>query len=200
MPRKPISWQGSSRDALATFPDDARIIAGHQLVRLQHGLSPLDWQPVTRVGMGVAEIRVQTSVELRVFYAAKFDEAVYVLHAFEKRAVQTSHREMALARKRLADLPRRRTEKPEASGNVFRDLGFSAEDATSLSIRSDLMIRLGKVVETRGLTQARAAELFRVTQPRVSDLVRGKIERFSIDTLIAMLSRSGIEARVVLPT
>jgi predicted XRE-type DNA-binding protein len=85
-----------------------------------------------------------------------------------------------------------------SSGNVFRDLGFSAEEATHLKIRSDLMIRLTKLIEARGLTQAQAAELFGVTQPRVSDLVRGKIDRFSIDTLIAMLGHAGVKVQIVL--
>jgi predicted XRE-type DNA-binding protein len=85
-----------------------------------------------------------------------------------------------------------------SSGNVFRDLGFSAEEATHLKIRSDLMIRLSRLIEARGLTQAQAAELFGVTQPRISDLVRGKIDRFSIDTLIAMLGHAGVKVQIVL--
>jgi predicted XRE-type DNA-binding protein len=84
-----------------------------------------------------------------------------------------------------------------SSGNVFRDLGFSAEEATNLKIRSDLMIRLSRVIEDRGLTQTQAARLFGVSQPRVSDLVRGKIDRFSIDTLIAMLGHAGLPVQVV---
>ena len=85
-----------------------------------------------------------------------------------------------------------------SNGNVFRDLGFSAEEATNLKVRSDLMIRLSKVIETRGLTQALAASLFGVTQPRISDLVRGKIDRFSIDTLIAMLGHAGVGVQIVI--
>jgi predicted XRE-type DNA-binding protein len=85
-----------------------------------------------------------------------------------------------------------------SSGNVFRDLGFSTEEATNLKIRSDLMIRLSKLIETRGLTQAQAAKLFGVTQPRISDLVRGKIDRFSVDTLIAMLGHAGVKVQIVL--
>jgi len=84
-----------------------------------------------------------------------------------------------------------------STGNVFRDLGFSREEAENLKIRSDLMIRLTKLIETRGLTQAQAAALFRVTQPRVSDLVRGKIERFSIDTLVAMLGHAGVRVQIL---
>ena len=85
-----------------------------------------------------------------------------------------------------------------SSGNVFRDLGFAAEEATNLKLRSDLMIRLSKLIDARGLTQGQAAEVFGVTQPRVSDLVRGKIARFSIDTLIAMLGHAGVSVQIVL--
>ena len=85
-----------------------------------------------------------------------------------------------------------------SSGNVFRDLGFSVEEATNLKIRSDLMIRLSQLIEARGLTQAQAAKFFGVTQPRISDLIRGKIDRFSIDTLIAMLGHAGVGVQIVL--
>jgi predicted XRE-type DNA-binding protein len=84
-----------------------------------------------------------------------------------------------------------------SSGNVFRDLGFSKPEAENLKIRTDLMIRLSKAIEGRRLTQAQAATLFGVTQPRISDLVRGKIDRFSIDTLVAMLGHAGIRIQIV---
>jgi len=84
-----------------------------------------------------------------------------------------------------------------SSGNVFRDLGFSKPEAENLKIRTDLMIRLRKVIEGRRLTQTQAATLFGVTQPRISDLVRGKIDRFSIDTLVAMLGHAGIRIQIV---
>lgn len=84
-----------------------------------------------------------------------------------------------------------------STGNVFRDLGFSKDEAENLKIRTDLMIRLSKLIETRRLTQAQAAKLFGVTQPRVSDLVRGKIDRFSIDTLVGMLGHAGVRVQVV---
>ena len=84
-----------------------------------------------------------------------------------------------------------------SSGNVFRDLGFSREEAENLKMRTDLMIRLSKLIQARRLTQAAAADLFGVTQPRVSDLVRGKIDRFSIDTLVAMLGHAGVPVQIV---
>jgi predicted XRE-type DNA-binding protein len=85
-----------------------------------------------------------------------------------------------------------------STGNVFRDLGFSAGDAEHLLIRADLLIQLQKTIASRGLTQAKAAKILRVTQPRVSDLLRGRIDLFSTDSLIDMLARLGMHVRVVL--
>ena len=84
-----------------------------------------------------------------------------------------------------------------SSGNVFRDLGFSPEEAANLRIRAALMVRLKKLIEARRLTQAGAAELCGVSQPRVSDLLRGKIDLFSIDTLVNMLGRAGVWVSIV---
>lgn len=85
-----------------------------------------------------------------------------------------------------------------SSGNVFRDLGFSSEEAEHLLIRSDLLIQLQKAIASRGLTQAKAATILRVTQPRVSDLLRGRVDLFSTDSLIDMLARLGVHVRFVL--
>ena len=82
-------------------------------------------------------------------------------------------------------------------GSVFKDLGFDAEEAENLKVRAKLMTCLIKLIQMRGLTQARAADLLGVSQPRVSDLVRGKIDRFSIDTLVAMLGHAGAEVTLL---
>ena len=113
MREKPLSWLGSSLENVRAFSEDARRAAGYQLGRVQQGLMPSDWKPMTTVGSGVVEIRVHTKIEHRVFYLATFEEAVYVLHAFEKRTRQTPPGDIELARKRLADLIRRRALKPE---------------------------------------------------------------------------------------
>ena len=81
----------------------------------------------------------------------------------------------------------------ESSGNVFADLGFEPEEALNLRVRSDLMIEISKLIQDRGLTQTAAAGLLQVTQPRISDLVRGKIDRFSVDSLIEMLGHAGVD-------
>lgn len=79
-----------------------------------------------------------------------------------------------------------------SSGNVFSDLGFSPEEAENLKIRSALMSSVRTIIETRSLKQKEAAELFGVTQPRISDLVRGKVDLFSIDGLVTMLAHAGL--------
>jgi predicted XRE-type DNA-binding protein len=84
-----------------------------------------------------------------------------------------------------------------SSGNVFRDLDFAREEAVNLRLRADLIIELSKLIKARRLTQAKAAALFGVSQPRISDLLRGKIERFSVDTLVAMLGHAGSRVQLV---
>jgi predicted XRE-type DNA-binding protein len=79
---------------------------------------------------------------------------------------------------------------------VFLDLGFDGAEADNLRLRSYLMIELRKRLDVLDLTQSEAAELLNVTQPRISDLVRGKIGRFSVDTLIAMLGRAGMQLSI----
>ena len=80
--------------------------------------------------------------------------------------------------------------------NVFRDLGFSDEESAHLRIRADLMMAVSKVIDQRDLTQVAAAKLFGVTQPRISDLVCGKINLFSIDMLVRMLSHAGVRVTI----
>ena len=85
-----------------------------------------------------------------------------------------------------------------SSGNVYEDLGFSPEKAENLRTRSDLMIQLTKIIDARGLTQAAAARLLGVTQPRISDLMRGKVDRFSVDSLVEMLGHAGVRVTFLL--
>jgi predicted XRE-type DNA-binding protein len=82
------------------------------------------------------------------------------------------------------------------SGNVFSDLGFAPEEAANLQVRSDLMIQLRRRLEWLRVTQLRAAQLLGVSQPRVSDLMRGRIDRFSVDMLIKLLGKAGAEVRL----
>ena len=85
-----------------------------------------------------------------------------------------------------------------SSGNVFRDLGIPSEEAEHLLVRSELLIRVQKLISSRRLKQAEVAKILRVTQPRVSDLLRGRIDLFSTDALIDMLARLGVRVQLVL--
>jgi phage-related protein len=101
---KAILWLGSSRSDVQAFPRDAKQLAGFQLRRVQQGAEPLDWKPILTIGPGVREIRIHTTAEHRVCYVAKFGEAIYVLHAFEKRTRKTSQHDVELARQRYQAL------------------------------------------------------------------------------------------------
>jgi len=80
----------------------------------------------------------------------------------------------------------------KSSGNIFIDLGYSPEEAAVLQMRADLMADLRKFIKAKKLTQAKAAEIFGVSQSRISDLTRGKWERFSLEMLITLATRAGM--------
>jgi phage-related protein len=107
---KPLVWLGSARRDIRAFPADARRRSGFQLRKVQQGLDPNDWKPMTSVGTGVREIRIQTDLAHRVFYIATFEEAVYVLHAFEKKTRKTPPHDVQLARERFGALLKKRDE------------------------------------------------------------------------------------------
>jgi predicted XRE-type DNA-binding protein len=86
------------------------------------------------------------------------------------------------------------------SGNVFRDLGFPPDRAEHLLVRADLMIRVEKELRSRGFKRAQAARLLGISQPRVRDLLRGRIALFTADDLIGMLARLGMRVRLVAST
>ena len=83
-----------------------------------------------------------------------------------------------------------------AKANVFQDLGFDPEESENLRVRADLMIELRRLIENKKWTQAAAAKIMGVSQPRISDLVRGKIDKFSIDSLVSMLGSAGVKVRI----
>ena len=86
----------------------------------------------------------------------------------------------------------------KSKGNVFLDLGFSREEATVLAMRAELMARLRKLIADRGWTQHEAAKRFGIGQSRVSDLVQGKWDKFSLDMLITLAARVGQRPSLVM--
>ena len=90
----------------------------------------------------------------------------------------------------------RKLKQIKTSENIFHDLGFESVEAENLRVRAQLMTEIEKYIQEEKITQAKAAVLFGITQPRVSDLVRGKIHLFTVDTLIGMLLHAGLRVNV----
>lgn len=109
---KPLRWVGPAQKEVRALPDEARTLAGRDLRRVQRGRMPKDWKPMERVGPGACEIRVRTAeggtVQHRVIYVARFPEAVYVLHAFEKKTQRTPPHHLELAGSRYRQMLRER--------------------------------------------------------------------------------------------
>lgn len=101
---KSLRFIGSSLDDLKDFPAEARREAGFELHAVQAGLMPSDFKPMLNVGPGAYEIRVRVLGEWRVIYVAKFDDAVYVLHAFQKKTQKTRKEDIDLAAKRYKQI------------------------------------------------------------------------------------------------
>ncbi|HYD07640.1 MAG TPA: type II toxin-antitoxin system RelE/ParE family toxin [Reyranella sp.] len=100
---KPIVFLGDSRERIRDFPERVRRQAGMELRQVQFGLAPSDWKPMTSVGPGVREIRIRDAKgAFRVMYVATLAEAIYVLHAFQKKTRATSRRDLELVALRLA--------------------------------------------------------------------------------------------------
>ncbi len=102
---RPVCFLGDSLKSLRDFPEDARHDAGYQLDKVQRGEQPHDFKPMPAIGKGVEELRVtDDSGAYRVIYLARRTEAVYVLHAFQKRTEATSKRDIETAKRRFAQL------------------------------------------------------------------------------------------------
>lgn len=98
---KRIRFVGSAKDDLSAFPKTARTRAGQELFMVQIGRDPDDWKPLSIVGSGAREIRVRDEAgTFRVIFVAKFEDAVYVLHAFQKKTQKISRADLELAKER----------------------------------------------------------------------------------------------------
>lgn len=104
---KAVNFLFDSLDIVRSFPTEARREAGFQIERVQRGFDPNDWKPMKTIGQGVREIRIREKAGVfRVIYVATFEEAVFILHAFQKKTQATSRRDIDLATMRFKDLKR----------------------------------------------------------------------------------------------
>jgi phage-related protein len=105
---KRVIWLGDSLGVVRNFPVDARHETGYQLELVQAGREPADWKPMSSVGPGVLELRVHAGGAYRLLYVAKFAEAIYVLHAFQKKTRRTARNDIEAARRRLRSVMQER--------------------------------------------------------------------------------------------
>ena len=110
---KNIHWIGSSQEDLQDFPAEARREAGFTLWKIQQGKTPPDLKPMAIVGKGVQEIRIRTEDAYRIFYIAKLEEAIYVLHVFQKKTQKTSQNDIGLGQQRYKTLLKQRQNQEE---------------------------------------------------------------------------------------
>ena len=107
---RPIFWLGSSLGDVRAFPRESRQAIGRGLRLIQKGLKPNSWKPMASVGPGVRELRVQIKGAYRVLFVTRYEEGVYVLHAFQKRTRKTGRLDIELGRRRLRNLEIGRTQ------------------------------------------------------------------------------------------
>ena len=198
---KPVQFIGSSLDDLRDFPLTAKREAGYPIDQVQEGLEPDDWKPMNTVGQGVKEIRIRdASGAFRVIYVAKFADAIYVLHCFQKKTEKTSKESgsrlgFETLSRLIAGVETMSNEKFTSIWDAIED---TPEEAENMKLRSTLMMAIKNHITETGISQVEAAKLLGVTQPRISDLMRGKINLFGLDALVNMATAAGlhIEMRI----
>ena len=159
--------------------------------------------------MGGREIRIRDDGgAFRVIYIVRTAEAVYILHAFQKKTQQTAKHDLDLVATGLGGEPPQtnlslwggvameRQVDVQEFANVWDALTDTPEESANMTMRADLLIALQQKIAEWGLTQVEAAKKLGVTQPRLSDLLRGRIEKFSLDMLINLALQAGLSVRL----
>jgi phage-related protein/predicted XRE-type DNA-binding protein len=211
--QKPAVWIGSSRDDLRNLPDEVRRIMGFAINDAQNG----DEHPRAKALKGFGGRSVLEVIDdhdgdaYRAVYTVRFAGAIYVLHAFQKKSrkgIETPKREIEVikapkdSRGSLPGALRRGGQEMSkdrkvtaSSGNVFADLGFANPEEELL--KAKLVREIRAILKRRKLTQAKAASLLGLKQPDVSNLVTGRVGKFSIDRLVRCLDRLDYKVDVV---
>ena len=160
------------------------------------------------IGAGVFELKEADDAGwYRVIYLSKLGNRLYMLHSFVKKSKKTSQNDLKVASNRLRryeqdcwrtrKMPAKRNEPSHITrGNVFADLGFSSEEAAVLAMKTQLHIEIMKAIKKRGLVRIQVEKLLGVPQPRVSELMSGKISGVTADRLTKYLYRLGREVKV----
>lgn len=185
----------NSWDAIRDFPDAPRYRAGAELRAVQSGLEPDDWKPMKTVGPGVREIRIRdASGTFRIM--ATLADRVLVLHAFQKKTQQTAagYRTGDKAAQRLDGA----TMSVETFDSVFDALADTQAESANMTARADLLLAMRERVKVWNITQEDAAARLGLTRPRLNDLLRGKLDKFSLDALVNIASAAGFKLHITL--
>ena len=209
---KPLHWIGSSKRDFLSFPAAVKEDMGNALGIAQFGGTAPTAKPWKGLGPGVLEVvESDDGNAYRAVYTVRFEKAVYVLHAFQKKSpsgIRTAKRDVDLVLRDWKQ-PRRITRNTMASksadrrepvirgtGNVFADLGFP--DAAERQAKLRLAYALNQVLEARNLSQADAAKVLGVTQPKVSALRHYKLAGFSVERLMKLLTALDQDIEIVI--
>lgn len=174
---------------------------------MQLGARPISSRPMPSVGQRVYELRqMDENGWYRVIYLAKVGNRLHMLHAFPKKSAKTSRNDLQIASARLRpcghDYWRREMPKNGSKpsrvmrGNVFEDLGFSPEEAAILQMKTQLHIEIMRAIEKKKLTPRQLEKALNIPQPRVSELLNGKISQMTVDLLVKYLYRLGREVEM----
>lgn len=152
---------------------------------------------------GVRELRVKDrDNQFRTIYVIPKGDDIIVLHTFIKKSRTTAKADINIAKERLKDFKRNQEtafammKSKTTKGNVFKDLGFTDGEAIALAMRVDLAVEIEKFIRQKNLTQTRASKYFGIPQPKISKILRGKIDEFSIDYLVKVVAKTGKTPRV----
>lgn len=221
---KDLIFVGTSLTDINKLPEYDRREVGRDLNRLQHGLASPHWKPAPTVGEGAIEIRLRIDVgTYSAFYITEIGDEIYVLHAFTKTTQKTPHADIYVGQKRLMAIYQLRTQhhhqrsRPgyimpdtadpvtgrnvalkRSSGNVFEDFGFLEDEALVLKVRSELMISIERMIRDQQLTPDELEGILKVAPTRISDLRRGKIDKFSLDMLVTFTARMHCKIKFLL--
>ena len=213
--RRPFIPIASALADLRSFPHDVQDLRGQALLDAQYG----DTHPDAKALKGFGGSTVMEIVDdfdgdtYRAIYTVRLKSGVYLLHAFQKkshRGIKTDQHDIDLIRRRLEGGDRRRRapnergaismndeqiEFVESSGNVFADLGLPNPEERLA--KAELAREIRKIIADRELTQAQAGAIIGIAQPNVSDLLRGKLARFSIEKMMEYLTALGRDVKIV---
>ncbi len=198
---KTVEFLGTSLDDLRDFPVSARREAGQQIDLVQHGSEPDDWKPMPTIGQGVREIRIRDAAgAFRVVYVAKLADAHLCAALLSEEDPEDQQDRSGSGEKTLREFDEgARAMSNERFSSVWDAIENTPAEAENMKLRSALMMALKNHISRAGLSQAQAAKILGVTQPRVSDLMRGKISLFGLDALVNMATAAGlhVEMRVL---